>query len=74
MANENVKISGPVKIVSDSTARVAYDLMKFIASDEINIEKGATTFRDRDYYLTLYRQCYKAADGSLLVTILKKED
>jgi hypothetical protein len=60
MANENV-------LISDSKQRVAYDLMMQISYNE----KDKTT--NRAYWLTLYRQCYKAANGGSLESILKEE-
>jgi len=51
----------------ESTARVAYDLMKHIADDEKDVTK------DRKYWLTLYRQCRKATDGTALIHVLKED-
>jgi len=60
MANENV-------LISDSKQRVAYDLMLQISYNEKDKPK------DRAYWLTLYRQCYKAVSNSSLESILKEE-
>jgi hypothetical protein len=65
MANESVSISGPIKVISDAKERVAYDLMTTISGSEGGI-------KDRDYYLTLYRQCWKAANGGNLESVLLK--
>jgi hypothetical protein len=61
-----VKISSPVKVASDSPHRVALDLAMQISY----AEKGQ---QDRRYWLTLYRQCYKAVNGHQLESILKAE-
>ena len=53
-------ISGPVRIESESSARVAYDLMIKIAGFETNGVK------DRAYFLTLYSQCRQVASGSTI--------
>ncbi len=69
MANETVTISGPVNVASDSRQRVAFDLMKaidFCAS--VKSEQ-----KDRKYFFTLYRQCYKATNGEHLQYILEEK-
>jgi hypothetical protein len=66
---DDMRISGPVSIKTDSASRVAYDLMRFIGE---TIEGGDRS--DRDYWLTLYRQCYKAANGHLLRYLLNRND
>ena len=58
-----------VKVVSDTKERVAYDLMNRIASET----RDSSQMNDKKYWLSLYRQCYKAADGCALETILKEE-
>ncbi|MEW6206664.1 MAG: hypothetical protein AB1516_15230 [Pseudomonadota bacterium] len=69
MANENVSVSGPVEIKTDSKARVALDLMKHIDQySELKTEQ-----KTKDYWLKLFRQCYKAANGQSLESILKEE-
>ena len=55
-----------VKIQDDSAERVAFDLMNTITFHE-NVTK------DRSYYLTLYRSCYKATNGWTLKQILETE-
>lgn len=64
-----IKISSPVKVVSDSKERVALDLAEKIDYwSDIKREQ-----KDKKYWLTLYRQCYKAVDGFALEQILKEE-
>ena len=55
-----------VKIQNDSAERVAFDLMS-----EIAFRENAT--KDRTYYLTLYRSCYKATNGWTLKQIFETE-
>jgi hypothetical protein len=64
------KISDPVKIFSDSSARVAYDLMIHIAFEE-RLGVANPVVHDRKFWLSLYKQCYKAADGRKLESILR---
>lgn len=68
MADDSVSLSGPIKVKSDSSEAIAFELMKYIAGydEEINA-------RSRAYWLTLYRQCLKATKGEALESILKKE-
>lgn len=69
MAKDNVSVSGPIDVVTDSKQRVAFDLMKLIdAHSPVELER-----QKKDYWLTLYRQCYKAASGSSLESILREE-
>ena len=70
--SETLNVSGPVKIVSDSTARVAYELMQDIANREYESIPDAQK-KSREYWLTLYSQCWKAASGYSLESILKEE-
>ena len=58
-----------VRIVSDAKAQVAFDLMKHISSYHPEEEK----VKDRAYWLTLYRQCYKATSGDALKYILQED-
>jgi hypothetical protein len=55
-------------LMADSTSRVALELLKIIADRENKqrIEKPDA----RTYYLTLYRQCLKAASGNPLEDVL----
>ncbi|NMF90992.1 hypothetical protein [Aromatoleum petrolei] len=71
MANESVSVSGPVSVVSDAKQRVAFDLMKFIGEKCYATDRGAQ--ETKDYWLKLYRQCYKAANGGSVESILKEE-
>jgi hypothetical protein len=67
MADSSVSISNPVSIESDSKQRVAYDLMiKIDWADQSKV-------KDRSYWLTLYRQCYKATSGHALKSILQED-
>ena len=70
MANETISISGPVDVSSDSKQAVAFELMKHISGHE-NAEGEKT--KNRAYWLTLYRQCYKAASGASLERILQDD-
>lgn len=67
--SDDMRITGPVSIKTDSASRVAYDLMRFIGED---IESGDKS--KREYWLTLYRQCYKATHGHALKHMLNKDD
>lgn len=69
MANDTITVSGPVDIASDSKQAVAYTLMQHIAA----CEDAETQKKTRAYWLTLYRQCYKATTGSSLERILQAE-
>jgi hypothetical protein len=63
MATEDVRISA-----RDSEARVALDLMVFIAARE---QIDETSKRSRDHWLKLYYQCRLAAREAALSSILK---
>ena len=69
MSTENVHITQPVEIQNDAKARVAYDLMTYIArhEDVANSEK-----KSRDYWLKLYYQCHLAASGSDIKYVLAR--
>ena len=69
MADQSTTISGPVQVVSDSPQRVAYDLAVKIDY----YSKKPSDQKDRNYWLTLYRQCYKAVNGQILESILKED-
>lgn len=58
-----------VRVVSDAKVQVAFDLMKHISGYNPEAEK----VKDRAYWLTLYRQCYKAANGCSLEDILQEK-
>ncbi len=68
MADQDMRISGPVRVVDNSIERVALDLAYQIAQDE-----ATSVQKDRQYWLTLYRQCYKATRGNTLESILKQD-
>ncbi|HWR79127.1 MAG TPA: hypothetical protein VN303_02895 [Pseudomonas sp.] len=70
MANESISISGPVDVSSDSKQAVAFELMKHISGCE-NADGEKT--KTRAYWLTLYRQCYKATSGASLERILQDD-
>ncbi|MFW5328808.1 hypothetical protein [Hydrogenophaga sp. ZJX-1] len=65
---EKMSVSGPVTVRSDSKERVAYDLMNLIAGYE-----HSPNMHDRNYWLTLYRQCQKAADGHSLKSVITQD-
>ncbi|MES2208094.1 MAG: hypothetical protein V4525_15025 [Pseudomonadota bacterium] len=59
----------PKKILTDTEARVAFDLMITIAVEEHN--EGDDNKKGRDYWLTLYHQCRQATANAPLKTILE---
>ncbi len=67
MADNSMRITGPVKIDQTSQEAVAFKLMDLISSRE------SVEVTDRKYWLTLYRQCYKATNGNSLESILKQD-
>lgn len=71
MSNETLSVSGPVSIESDAKQRVAFDLMKHIGNQCYSTDKD--TQSTKDYWLKLYRQCYKATNGNSQESILKVE-
>lgn len=70
---DQVSISGPVRVdlQSDSAASVAYQLMLHIGSGEDLFKKDQAA--RQQYFLALYRQCYKAASGHPLESILQSD-
>ncbi len=66
---DDVRVTNPVSIESDSKTRVALDLMQRIADNERDQPRS-----DRDYWLKLYTQCYKAVSGRSLENILKRDE
>jgi hypothetical protein len=66
---DDVRVTNPVSIESDSKARVAFDMMMFIGE---HVEAGDKS--NREYWLTLYSQCHKAASGQLLKYVLNRAD
>lgn len=69
MADTSTRVSGPVTIEQTSREAVAFSLMEKIAS----YEGGDADKKNRKYWLSLYRQCYKATGGSVLESILEVE-
>jgi len=56
----------------DCKERVAFDLMVHIAKEIYDDNKKAA-WKTKDYWLKLYRQCYKATSGHFQESILKEE-
>lgn len=65
---ESLKLSGPVTVEPTSKELIAFKLMEKIANHETTKPDEESK---RAYWLTLYRQCYKAADGYALSDILE---
>ena len=65
---DRMSIEGPVKVqpMDASPALVAFDLMKHISYTCSTEEEKSK----REYWLTLYCQCHKAASGYSLKSIL----
>ena len=53
----------------NSKERVAFELMNYLSS----MESTESVKKDRTYFFTLFRQCYKANYGDSLPEILKNE-
>ena len=68
MATEDIRVTQPVEIKSESEARVAYDLMLYIASKEQITEEQK---RSRDHWLKLYLQCRRASREASLSHVLE---
>lgn len=62
---DDIRVTSPIAIQSDSKARVAFDMMQHIASHD-----GNQVTRNREYWLILYTQCFKAASGHTLKSVL----
>jgi hypothetical protein len=58
-------VQGKIKVQSDSREAVAFELMEKIGQLEQSESR-----KTRAYWLTLYRQCYKATDGEPLANVL----
>ena len=59
MATENVQISGPVRIQSDSPQRIAFELMQLVAShSRLSIED-----KNETYWFTTYARCLNVVNG-----------
>ena len=69
MATENIRVTSPVEVQNDTKSRVAFDLMDHISRREDGKDAEKKT---RDYWLTLYAQCYKAANGEALKYVLEQ--
>lgn len=67
---EKVSVSGPIAVRSDSSDRVAFDLMDRIAAWENAPEDKKRT---REYWLTLFFQCKEATRGGYLDSVLKPQ-
>lgn len=69
--SERVSIEGPVRISTQdrSVPAVAFELMKYLGSAGSSRDERA----NRVYWLTLYRQCYKAANGDSLEYVLRED-
>lgn len=65
---DNTRVSGSIKIENTSPEAVAFTLLEKITFYEDSKEVK----KDRKYWLTLYRQCYKATMGHELDDILKE--
>ena len=70
MATDRVSVSGPIDIESNSKQAVAFKLMQHIAGYE---NAPGNQMNTRQYWLTLYRQCYKATDGGSMDSIMRQE-
>jgi hypothetical protein len=68
MADQDIRVTRPVEIESGSKAHVAFKLAQHIAFYEDDKKS-----KDRKYWLTLYRQCWKAADGHGLEAVLAEK-
>jgi hypothetical protein len=68
MATEDIRVTQPVEIKSDAEARVAYDLMLFIAAREKVTEEQK---QSRDHWLKLYLQCRRASREATLQHVLE---
>lgn len=68
MATENIRVTSPVEIKTDGEARVAYDLMLYIAARESISDEQK---KSRDHWLKLYLQCRGAAREASLQHVLE---
>ena len=69
MATEDIRVTHPIEVQNDAKARVAFELMDHISRREDGVDDAQKT---RDYWLTLYIQCWRAANGSALKHILER--
>ena len=69
--SDDISISSPVKIITDSSARVALELMHIISAREKATDEQ---YSSREYWLTLFHQCMMASSGhKCLESILQSE-
>lgn len=68
--SDDLKLSGPIKIEQTTREEVALKLMLKIIGHESRYKAESG---DRKYWLTLYRQCWKATSGYHLESILKED-
>ena len=68
MTTEDIRITHPLEIKTDSEARVAYDLMIFISAKEHATEEQKKT---REHWLKLYLQCRRASREANLQHVLE---
>lgn len=66
--SDDIRVTNPVKIVSDSPQRVAFDLAMQVHHYEPN-----TNARDREYFLKLFSQCLHVVHGGSPKDALTKE-
>ncbi len=57
MTDQSMSVSGPVKVISDSHQRVAFEL-----AQKVDYYAGEVV-RDKAYWLTLYGQCLQTVNG-----------
>ena len=67
MADQDIRVRGPVQVADSSKERVAYDLMEKIGALE-----GAEERKTREYWLKLYSQCLMAVGGYPLEEVLRR--
>ena len=65
--SDQTRISGQVVVEPTSKEYVAYKLMDSISRSESSKDHD---MGKREYWLTLYVQCYKAANGATLSAVL----
>lgn len=67
--SDQVTVSGPIEVESNATSRVALDLMKIISNNDPDHAQKS----QKEYWLKLYRQCYKATNGNNITSVLSTE-
>jgi len=68
MADQSTRITHPIEVESASKEHVALKLAEKIAYYENDKEQ-----KGRKYWLTLYRQCWKATHGGALSSVLEEK-